>query len=189
MNADQWLTAQMQYNPKMTQIRYANLMKSCDNMTNQTLASQYRVKLELFYGFLTKKAEKPSITSTDLDYKEVVEDPEQVKVCKKLVQLYRSSIKRNIAFDLTYSDVRKLLRQRVCFYTGNSFVDDTNDKRTIDRVDHLKGYTKNNVVACTHSANQMKNHIFEKQLKDSGNLDTVSIYKIACRTVEHLLGE
>lgn len=188
MNADQWLTDEMKSNPKMTQIRYAKLMKACDGMVNKALAGQYKAKLELFYGFMMVK-EDSAQKDNNKEEKESVVYPEQVLVAKKLIKLYQSATKRCIPFDLTYSDVRKLLRQRTCFYTGNSFVDETEDKRTIDRVDHLKGYTKNNVVACTERANFMKNKIFEQVLKDDGSADTVSIYKIATKTVEHLLGE
>lgn len=81
----------------------------------------------------------------------------------KFIQIYNSASRREKGFDLTLSDVKRLLKKRVCHYTGIP-VGTSSDKEhpqqiTFDRVDATLGYTKDNVVTCCHSANQFKNTI------------------------------
>lgn len=72
---------------------------------------------------------------------------------------------RGVEFSLDVSDIEDLLKERQCYYTGSTLSDSTKRfnpaKRTIDRVDSKGGYTRDNVVASTWSANQLKNMIFE----------------------------
>lgn len=86
----------------------------------------------------------------------------EVFVVKKYHQLLVSAVTRGLPFNLTLSDVRKLIKRKTCFYTKIPF-DNTTEahRRTIDRLDCNLGYVKGNVVACTHEANQMKEHFFE----------------------------
>lgn len=97
--------------------------------------------------------------------------PFQVEVADKLVALYNSATKRNIEFSLTYTDVAKILRSKKCYYTGmpiQRYSGSTtpvhrDNMLTVDRIDNTKGYIKGNVVACSHFANNLKEHLFEKQ--------------------------
>ena len=106
----------------------------------------------------------------------------QLQVSGKFIQLSQSAKKRDKEFTLTLKDVDKLLKQKTCYYTDAEF--GTGDyKRTIDRVDPEKGYVEDNVVACTHWANQFKNDLFEKPSRDyDKNIEM--IYKIVDKVRE-----
>ena len=83
------------------------------------------------------------------------------QVARKFLQLKRSADKRSKDWDLTLSDIKKLLQRKTCYYTGVKFTSEGKYARTVDRIDSSKGYVKGNVVACTYWSNQMKNELFE----------------------------
>lgn len=97
------------------------------------------------------------------------EEPFRLIVARKWVQLHESALRRGKEFNLTHSDVRKLLSRKTCTYTGIRFEYTPSECingvdpycRTIDRLDPNKGYVKGNVFAITHMANQMKNSLLE----------------------------
>lgn len=81
------------------------------------------------------------------------------KVANKYLNLLKSARRRNLEFNLSFGDIRRLLQAPACYYTGEVFTNvDANDDhfKTIDRVDNEKGYVKGNVVACTNVFNQIK---------------------------------
>lgn len=86
----------------------------------------------------------------------------EIQVARKYTQLLTSAASRGLPFNLTLADVRALLKRKTCAYTKVEF-SETNEahKRTIDRMDCNLGYVRGNVVACTHEANQLKEHFFE----------------------------
>lgn len=84
----------------------------------------------------------------------------KLQVSEKHNQLLRSAISRNIDNDLNLYDVRRLLMQKTCYYTGQAFGKDEN-ARTIDRIDPDKPYTRTNVVACLAWINERKGEWFE----------------------------
>ena len=90
----------------------------------------------------------------------------QVEMDIKVANYYSNKIssckKRNIEFALTFAEVKKLMKQKKCFYTGILLtttqpggVQQPTDF-TIDRVDNRLGYVSGNVVACCHAANSFK---------------------------------
>lgn len=86
----------------------------------------------------------------------------EIFVVKKYHQLLVSAVTRGLPFNLTLADVRALIKRKTCFYTKVPFNNaNENTRRTIDRLDCNLGYVKGNVVACTHEANQLKEHFFE----------------------------
>lgn len=87
----------------------------------------------------------------------------EVQVASYYINKVESSKKRNIPFELTLSQVRKLMQRKTCFYTKVKFIDRPGqpNSRTLDRIDSTKGYTVANTVACTFSVNQVKNCLFE----------------------------
>ena len=96
----------------------------------------------------------------------------ELQVAKKYSRLLHSAASRGLPFNLTLSDIRKLLKRKTCAYTKVEFDDKVeNFHRTIDRIDCNLGYVKGNVVACTHEANQLKEHFFEH---NGFNPDTVN---------------
>ena len=85
-------------------------------------------------------------------------------IAKKLVQLKQSADSRKISFSLHFSTVKKLLSSKTCYYTGKTFTKKGENSRTIDRVDPNKGYTDDNVVACTSSINLKKGNLTVEEI-------------------------
>lgn len=115
--------------------------------------------------------------------------PYEVKLAEKYHNLYKSAARRGKAFNLTLKDVHKLLQATRCYFTEVNFIDgDAQYKRTIDRVDHTKGYVKGNVVACTLLANQLKASLFERPTSELG--DNINfMYKVAAKVLERTNGK
>ena len=95
-------------------------------------------------------------TSTESDF--------DLMVANKLHQLKNSATVRNKEFNLTFADVKKLVKRKTCYYTGLKFDPNLNDYQlTIDRVDSNIGYVKGNVVACLSAVNAAKEHMLERE--------------------------
>jgi hypothetical protein len=92
--------------------------------------------------------------------------PHELQIAIKYQSLYNSATKRDLAFDLSLADVGKLLTRKTCYYTGARLKGSGVSRRTIDRLDADLGYVKGNVVACTHTANQLKNYLFESEFSE-----------------------
>ncbi|AGH31852.1 HNH endonuclease [Salicola phage CGphi29] len=77
----------------------------------------------------------------------------------------KNAHQRGISFELTLSEMRNLMMRKTCYYTGMVMSDDCDpmapQKRTLDRIDSEKGYTKGNTVACCFAANALKNAVLE----------------------------
>lgn len=127
---------------------------------------------------VTKMAEPVSEAKTDADISSHVIDigEEECDSSQKDKTLYiyrlhrryaylaKSAADRNLDFDLEIEDMKQLMDQTHCFYTGVKFdKNDENLKITVDRIDSKKGYVKGNVVVCTHAANQFKNTLIESK--------------------------
>lgn len=88
-------------------------------------------------------------------------------VSEKYIHLVKSAEKRGIEFDLTLTDVKKLLNKSYCEYSGvkmvkRKFDDEVSDyDLTIDRLDSAKGYVAGNVFAVCHRVNWIKNQLME----------------------------
>lgn len=79
-------------------------------------------------------------------------------VAKKYYDKYRNAESRGIHFDLSFTDVKRLLKETHCYFTGVEFVKETGHplSMTFERVDENEGYTKSNTKAVTHTANNWK---------------------------------
>lgn len=162
--------------------------KSYDTIRMQELLKTYPYLKGVGKGVkLTAQIERILGTSNSPEQEdtESEEKPYQVKLANKFLQLHRSAVNRGKSFNLTLKDVHLLLQQQTCFYTGEAFIEeDKNYKRTVDRVDHTKGYVRGNVVACTSLANSLKEHIFERPTQDLGsNVDFV--YRVATKVLSY----
>lgn len=122
-------------------------------LDSKTISKRNRAIEKIRKINLPKSIEKSSYASTY-----VVDD---IKIRSKLSQLKNSARKRNIEFDLTYDDIKKLLEVKTCYYLGTRFSYNKQFSRTIDRLDNKKGYIKGNVVACSYKANSIKETILE----------------------------
>lgn len=67
------------------------------------------------------------------------------------------AISRNLSFQLTLSDYKKLRTDWKCFYCGskNTF--------SVDRANNKLGYTKKNSIACCLRCNRAKSYVFSKK--------------------------
>ena len=82
-----------------------------------------------------------------------------IEVAKKLLQIQARAIKKNLEFDMSLAKVRTLMNTQRCFFTNIVMSrGDGNDENQLsfDRIDNSKGYTDENVVACTTRINQLK---------------------------------
>jgi hypothetical protein len=83
---------------------------------------------------------------------------DDLHVAKKMVAIKTSADARGIHFDMSLKKVRQLLNTKRCFISGlplNKIQHDPN-QLTFDRLDNTKGYTDDNVVACSFKVNQLK---------------------------------
>lgn len=95
----------------------------------------------------------------------------EVETANRYYHMYNNSKKRGIEFNLSITDVRRLLKRRTCHYSGAVLVKGLHPSKieerggqlgnahTIDRVNPNHGYIKGNVVACSHESNALKNTI------------------------------
>lgn len=82
-------------------------------------------------------------------------------VAKKLVAIKTSADSRGIPFDMSLKKVRQLLNTKKCFITGCQLNRNQQDPNqlTFDRLDNSKGYTDDNVVACSLRMNRLKDSL------------------------------
>ena len=115
-----------------------------------------------------------SIKYNRCDIEEKITD-EQVLIVKKYLSVLESAKRRGLAFNLTLSDVKRLMSRKTCFYTKRKFNNtiDHPDYPTLDRIDCNKGYVKGNVVVCTKYSNELKSNLFEHK-----DVDILSIKRI-----------
>lgn len=98
----------------------------------------------------------------------------ELRVARKYKNLYNSASRRNIEFTLTLTDVRQLLKQKYCHFTGvpllipEGVAENTPEFQntlSIDRLDNEQGYVRGNVVACTYFINRLKGNMTLEQIQ------------------------
>jgi hypothetical protein len=82
-------------------------------------------------------------------------------VAKKLVSIKSSADSRGIEFDLSLRKVRHLLNAKKCYISGVTLnrIQGDDNQLTFDRLDNSKGYTDDNVVACSLRMNRVKDSL------------------------------
>ncbi|MBX2847085.1 MAG: hypothetical protein KTR16_02100 [Acidiferrobacterales bacterium] len=106
--------------------------------------------------------EQESIKIEDSNECEVVEL--DLVAAKKYIKLSERSANKGMEFNLSLSDIQKLLKRKKCQYTGAKISymnDETHEKLTFDRLDNSIGYVNGNVFAVSDTANQVKNMLLE----------------------------
>lgn len=88
----------------------------------------------------------------------------EVDIAKFYIFKVEEAKRRNIEFSLTFSDLKRILSRKTCYYTGIKFenIHESRTKLSLDRIDSDKGYTKENTVSCCYFINQLKNELFER---------------------------
>lgn len=90
-----------------------------------------------------------------------MEKASDLEVARKMVAIKTSADSRGIEFDMSLRRVRQLLNTRKCFISGAALNRNQNDPNqlTFDRLDNSKGYTDDNVVACSLRLNRLKDSL------------------------------
>ena len=86
-------------------------------------------------------------------------------VAKKLLQIQNSASERAIPFSLSFKKVKALLLTKTCYFSGIEFDNSEDNKKTFDRIDSLKGYSDDNVVACTQKINKRKSELSFEEIE------------------------
>lgn len=86
---------------------------------------------------------------------------DETEILMKIVSKQLSCARRGIEFSLSFQDVKKLMSKTTCHYSGVKLTAYGEHKLTLDRKDANKGYTPDNVVACSSSVNSVKNKMME----------------------------
>lgn len=111
----------------------------------------------------------PSLTEEQRLY--IKDTYPEYEIAKAYSNKIQNAVQRNIEFDLTLAQFKKIYARKTCYYTGinltkcemNSPLKYTD--RTIDRIDSSKGYVVGNVVVCCHKANLFKATLFENPME------------------------
>lgn len=131
-------------------------------------------------GLLQKHNPAPEVVSKNFELEAIL---------TKRLNILKSANKRGLEFNLTDANIRALLNQKTCYYTGVVFYenDDPMNARTFERIDDKKGYVKGNVVAVTLKANRIKNIVLEhnNELK----ISVEQFLKMAEQIKKHTEGE
>lgn len=135
------------------------LLEVRKGLEGQTFQPVAKARVEAINLILEERLieEAPAIEENEL--------PFDVVVAKKYLGKRANARDRGIEFTLTFADMKRLLQRKRCYYTGVELLDDVDDnhrqKRTIERLDASKGYTKENCVAACMAANSLKALVFE----------------------------
>lgn len=83
-------------------------------------------------------------------------------VANKYYAKYKNATQRGIEFDLSFTDMKKLLKKTYCDYTG-VLLDPNDDKLrpSIERIDENLGYVKGNVALVSVHANNFKSRVLD----------------------------
>lgn len=81
----------------------------------------------------------------------------EVSIARKYILKSEQCGSRKIPFQLTFSQYKKLIKTKKCFYTGLKLIpNDPYLKGSLERLDNSKGYTAENTVVCCQAANTLK---------------------------------
>ena len=92
---------------------------------------------------------------------------DDIQIAAKFVAKAKSSSDRNIPFMLSFSEYKRLLKTKKCYYTGVELTFEKNQPNsfTIDRIDADRGYVPGNCVACSYIMNQKKKDLTMNDLR------------------------
>lgn len=89
--------------------------------------------------------------------------PNDVKLAKRYLDKSKNAQKRKLEFTLTFSDYKRLSKIKRCQYSGIVLVDEFSEdpgiawrRRSLERVDNTKGYTRENTIVICQGINQFK---------------------------------
>lgn len=85
----------------------------------------------------------------------------------KLRHIHKSATRRGYTCTLSVANVRLLMAETHCIYTGKPFDNEANNM-SFDRVDNTKGYEPGNVIPVTAHANHLKSNYGIVELRKLG---------------------
>jgi hypothetical protein len=115
----------------------------------------------------------------------------ELHVAEKYVAKYKNAQNRGIEFDLSLTDMKRLMKITSCFYTG---VDLTFDKPsndippnlwTLERINDKKGYIKSNVVVCSYASNMWKSQVVENPTGAGKDLSIQQMIALLTKVESH----
>lgn len=158
-----------------------------ENWKRQSHESEACRQRIMYHTMLTTGVQE---VNTKQDTEEVIPKenlPFEVRVAQRYSELYLNAVRRGKEFNLTFTDVKRLMSRKTCAYTGERFSNEGGTRMTFERVDGTKGYVKGNVIAVTFEANQLKNALFEN--KASAVLTTPKQLRKMLAVIEKHTGE
>lgn len=131
--------------------------------------NRYETVIETHNRIIGEEIELPKEIGTD---KQPPMPSFESMVCRKFLRLEERSAEKGLEFDLTISDIKRMMKRKTCEYTGEPItcfaaVGSLNGL-TFDRKDPNKGYTKENVKVVSYWANKVKNDLFEHPDRSNG---------------------
>lgn len=144
-------------------LRSAPFKNPCDKYNGEVLLNYFPTESYKLLLDPDVVLPEPKRGSASKGQEEISKENLEIEVTGKRYHLMKSAASRKKDFDLSYTDVKRLVLRKTCFYTGLPFSNNLDSPffRTIDRVDANQGYVKGNVVACIKLANEMKNNLME----------------------------
>lgn len=90
-----------------------------------------------------------------------------LQAAKKLINIAQSADSRGIDFCMTFTEIKRLLSIKKCYFTGVVLNNICNhpSQLTFDRVDNEKGYVNGNVVVCSKEFNNVKADLTVNQVR------------------------
>jgi hypothetical protein len=88
---------------------------------------------------------------------------------QKLAQTRESANNRRYVCTITLDNVKLLMAETHCQYTGVQFSDDPRQNQTFERVDNSMGYVPGNVIPVTLHVNNLKGSLSLVELKKRAN--------------------
>lgn len=82
----------------------------------------------------------------------------RLEVDAKYAQLRRSARRRGLDFNLSHRNVKQLLTQTECVYSGEEFGTDGEEVLSVERINPLRGYVKGNVVSVKKKYNSARSN-------------------------------
>lgn len=150
--------------PRMSKEKLIKLKQYIESSSH--ISKEYVKTIDSYLADMpeTEKKETIKLRPTTKWESAVTESDFDLMVANKLHQLKNSANIRNKEFNLTFADVKRLVKRKTCYYTGLKFDQSLNDYQlTIDRIDSNIGYVRGNVVACLNAVNAAKEHMLERE--------------------------
>lgn len=91
-----------------------------------------------------------------------------MEVAQRMVRTEKSARDRGKHFDMSFAKMKELLETTHCFITGVELETGSESKDnylTLERLDNEKGYTDDNVVACSSYINKKKGDLSVEEVK------------------------